>query len=105
MDMKLMMRQAQEMQKKMQKLQEDAATAEYEGSAAAGMVKARITGAGFAKSFTVDPSLIKVEEKEILEDLLVAAFNDAKRKSDDASADLLKSATKGIQLPPGFNLF
>jgi DNA-binding YbaB/EbfC family protein len=105
MNIQALMRQAQDMQKKMQKLQEEAAAKEYEGSAAGGMVKAKITGAGIAKGCSIDASLIKVEEKEILEDLIVAAFNDAKKKADESSAESLKAATNGIQLPPGLNLF
>lgn len=104
MDVKLLMRQAQEMQKKMQKIQEDLALAEYEGSSGGGMVKAVITGAGNAKKIFIDPSLINLEEKEILEDLLVAAFNDAKKKSDDGSNDSIRAATNGMALPPGFKI-
>jgi DNA-binding YbaB/EbfC family protein len=104
MDLKALMRQAQEMQKKMQKLQENLALQEYEGAAGAGAVKVIITGAGIAKKVTIDDSLISKEEKEILEDLIVAAFNDAKNKADDASSDSLKAATNGMPLPPGFKL-
>jgi DNA-binding YbaB/EbfC family protein len=102
MDIKSLMRQAQEVQKKMQKIQEDLATQEYEGSAGGGMVKVVITGGGLARSVNIDPSLINVAEKEILEDLLIAAFNDAKKKSDDGSSDSIRSATNGMALPPGF---
>ncbi len=102
MDMKALMRQAQEMQKKIQKVQEDLANSEFEGSSGGGAVKVTITGAGVAKKVNVDPSLLVKEEKEILEDLLVAAFNDAKNKADEGSADSLKSATGNIPLPPGF---
>lgn len=98
----MLMRQAQEMQKKMQKIQEDLANNEYEGSAAGGMVKVTITGGGVAKKIVIDESLINKDEKEILEDLLIAAFNDAKKKSDDGSNDALSSATKGMPLPAGF---
>jgi DNA-binding YbaB/EbfC family protein len=104
MDMKSLMRQAQEMQKKMQKIQEELMNNEYEGSAGGGMVKVVINGAGIASKVTIDDSLINKDEKEILEDLLIAAFNDAKKKSDDGSSSALKSATAGIPLPPGFKL-
>lgn len=100
--MKSLMRQAQEMQKKMQKIQEELANSEYEGASGGGMVKAVITGAGVAKKISIDESLINKDEKEILEDLLIAAFNDAKKKSDDGSNDSIRSATSGIPLPPGF---
>ena len=102
MDIKSLMRQAQEVQKKMQKAQEDLANIDYEGSAGAGMVRVVINGAGIAKKISLDDSLVNKDEKEILEDLIIAAFNDAKNKSDDGSAASLKSATSGIALPPGF---
>ncbi len=104
MDVKLLMRQAQEMQKKMQKIQEELALAEYEGSSGGGMVKVVIAGAGNAKKILIDSSLINLEEKEILEDLLVAAFNDAKKKADDGSNDSIRAATSGMALPPGFKI-
>lgn len=102
MDMKSLMRQAQEVQKKMQQIQDEMALAEFEGSAAGGMVKLVITGSGLAKKIFIDPSLINKDEKEILEDLVIAAFNDAKNKADEGSANSIKSATSGIPLPPGF---
>ena len=100
--MKMLMRQAQEMQQKMHKIQEDLANQDYEGSAGGGMVMVVVNGAGIAKKITIDPSLINVDEKDILEDLLIAAFNDAKKKSDDSSSDSIRAATKGIPLPAGF---
>lgn len=102
MDMKSLMRQAQEMQKKMQRIQEDLANNEYEGAAGGGMVKVVVTGAGAVKKVSIDDSLLNKDEKEILEDLLVAACNDAKKKADEGSSDALRSATSGIPLPPGF---
>lgn len=96
------MRQAQEMQKKMQKIQDEMANANFEGSAGGGMVKVVITGAGVAKKISIDDSLIKLDEKEILEDLVVAAFNDAKNKADEGSANSMQSVTNGIPLPSGF---
>lgn len=104
MDVKLLMRQAQEMQKKMQKIQEELALTEYEGSSGGGMVKVVIAGAGNAKKILIDSSLINLDEKEILEDLLVAAFNDAKKKADDGSNDSIRAATNGMALPPGFKI-
>lgn len=96
------MRQAQEMQKKMQKIQEELAEAEYEGSAAGGMVKVVISGSNLAKKITIDDSLINKDEKEILEDLLIAAFNDAKKKCDEGSSNSMRAATNGMPLPAGF---
>ncbi len=101
MDIKLLMRQAQEMQKKMQKVQEDLANSSYEGVSGGGMVKATITGAGIAQKVSIDVSLIEKDEKEILEDLVVAAFNDARKKADESSNNSMKAATNGIPLPPG----
>ncbi len=98
------MRQAQDMQKKMQKLQEELGQREYEGSAGAGAVVVVITGAGLAKKIKIDNALISVSEKEVLEDLIIAAFNNAKNKADEDSANSLKSATSGLPLPPGFKI-
>lgn len=102
MDIKALMKQAQEVQKKMQKAQDELAEKEFEGSAGGGMVKALITGAGLAKKITLDDSLLVKEEKEILEDLILAALNDAKNKMDEGSAASIKAATSGIPLPAGF---
>ena len=104
MDIKLLMRQAQEMQKKMQKVQEELANTSYEGASGGGVVKVTITGAGFAQKIFIDPSLMEKDEKEILEDLIIAAFNDAKKKADDSSSDSVRVATNGMPLPPGFKL-
>ncbi|MBP7709675.1 MAG: YbaB/EbfC family nucleoid-associated protein [Rickettsiales bacterium] len=104
MDIKLLMRQAQEMQKKMQKVQEELANSSYEGTSGGGVVKVVVTGAGIAQKISIDPSLIEKDEKEILEDLIIAAFNDAKKKSDDSSNNSVKAATNGMQLPAGFKL-
>lgn len=98
----MLMRQAQEMQQKMQKIQEGLANQDYEGSAGGGMVAVVVSGSGIAKKITIDPSLLNVDEKDILEDLLIAAFNDAKKKSDDSSNNSIRAATNGIPLPAGF---
>ena len=103
MDIKSLMRQAQDMQKKMQKAQEELANAEFEGSAGGGMVKVITSGVGVAKKVIIDPSLLVVEEKEVLEDLIVAAFNNAKEKADESSSGTMKSVTQGVSLPSGFN--
>jgi nucleoid-associated protein EbfC len=104
MDIQGLMRQAQEMQKKVQQAQEALANSTYEGESGGGMVKITVSGAGDVKKCDIDPSLIEKDEKEILEDLIVAAFNSAKKKADDASADSMKSATGGMPLPPGFKM-
>ena len=102
MDIKSLMKQAQQMQDKMKKMQDDFSSKEFTGSAGGDLVKVLINGAGVAKKITIDPSLIVVDEKEVLEDLIIAAFNDAKKTSDNQSNDMLKSATAGMPLPPGF---
>jgi DNA-binding protein YbaB len=68
------------------------------------MIKITVTGAGVAKKVFIDDSLINKDEKEILEDLLIAAFNDAKNKADEGSSDSMKSVTGGINLPAGFKI-
>ncbi len=104
MDIQGLMRQAQEMQKKMQTAQEDLAKVLYEGVSGGGMVKITITGTGVAKKVLIDDSMVKIDDKDILEDLLVAAFNDTKKKVDEASEKQMKSLTGGIPLPAGFKL-
>jgi DNA-binding YbaB/EbfC family protein len=104
MDIQSLMRQAQEMQRKMQKVQDELANQIFEGASGGGMVKVNVTGVGVAKKIEIDPSLMNADEKDILEDLLVAAFNDAKNKVDDASSGSIKSATGGMNLPAGFKI-
>ena len=99
-----MIKQAQEMQKKMKELQEGLANLEVEGSSGGGLVKITVTGKGDVKKIKIDPSLMKPEESEILEDLIVAAFNEAKKKSEEASAEEMKKLTGGLNLPPGFKM-
>lgn len=102
MDIKSLMKQAQAMQNKMQKAQEELAQKEFEGTSGGGMVKFVATGNGEAKKITIDESLLKAEEKDVLEDLIIAAFNDAKKKADEGSSDVMKNVTGGINLPKGF---
>ncbi len=102
MDIKSLMKQAQAMQNNIQKAQEDLQNQEFEGTAGGGMVKFTANGQGQAKKIEIDPSLLIAEEKDILEDLIIAAFNDAKKKADDSSADVMKNATGGLNLPKGF---
>ena len=86
-----MIKQAQEMQKKMKELQEGLANLEVEGSSGGGLVKITVTGKGEVKKIKIDPSLMKPEESEILEDLIVAAFNEAKKKSEEAETNQVTS--------------
>ncbi len=98
------MKQAQTMQKKMQEVQEQIGQKEYVGKSGGGMVTATINGRGECVRMFIDESLIKIDEKEILEDLVVAAFNDAKQKSDSEAQNSLHSTFGGLGLPAGFKL-
>jgi nucleoid-associated protein EbfC len=105
MDLMKMMKQAQEMQGRMQKLQEELADLEVEGQSGAGLVKVKINGKFDARGLKIDPSLIKPEEAEILEDLIIAAFQDAKGKAEAAVQAKMQELTGGLKLPPGLKLF
>lgn len=96
-----MMKQAQEMQQKMQKMQEEIAAAEVIGESGAGLVKITMTGRHDVKSVHIDDSLMD-EGKEIIEDLIAAAVNDAVRKVENNQKDRMSELTSGIPLPPGF---
>ena len=100
-----MMKQAAQLQSKMQELQAELDQMEIEGTAGGGMVTVTLTGKGDLKGVKLDDSLIKPGEKEILEDLLVAAHADAKRKSEAVLQDKMKALTGGLPLPPGMKLF
>lgn len=102
-DLNDLMQQARQMQEKMQNLQQQAAAAEVEGEAGAGLVKVRMTGRHDVRKVSIDPSLLG-EDVEILEDLLAAAVNDAVRKIEAKQKDLLGNLTAGVPLPPGFKL-
>ncbi|MEM9058988.1 MAG: YbaB/EbfC family nucleoid-associated protein [Pseudomonadota bacterium] len=104
-DMGKLMKQAQEMQAKMAEATEKMAEMTAEGSAGAGMVKATATGQGEVKSLTVDPSLLEsAEDKEVLEDLIVAAINDAIKQAREAGQAEMAKVTEGLPLPPGMKL-
>ncbi|MGS2722330.1 YbaB/EbfC family nucleoid-associated protein [Porticoccus sp. GXU_MW_L64] len=98
-----LMKQAQQMQERMQQMQEDAANAEVEGQSGAGMVKVVMTGRHDVRKVTIDPDLMS-EDKDMLEDLLAAAINDAVRKVEAASKDKMSELTAGMQMPPGFKM-
>ena len=100
-----LMKQATQLQAKMQELQADLDTIEVEGTAGGGMVTVKLTAKGELKSTRIDDSLLKPEEKEVLEDLLVAAHADARRKADAVMQDKMKNLTGGLPLPPGLKLF
>lgn len=97
-----LMKQAQQMQEKMQEAQSELANAEVEGEAGAGMVKVVMTGQHDVKRVTIDPDLLN-EEKEMLEDLLAAAVNDAVRKVEANNREAMSSMTAGMNIP-GFKM-
>jgi len=94
-----MMKQAAQLQSKMKEMQEQLDQVEVEGSAGGNMVTVRMTAKMELKSVSIDPSLMKAEEREVLEDLLVAAQNDARRKAEDAMQERMKSITGGFNIP------
>ena len=96
-----MMKQAAQLQSKMQAMQEELGNVEVEGIAGGGMVSVRMTAKMEVKAVKIDPSLLKPEEREIVEDLVVTAFNDAKRKAEVAMQEKMQSLAGGLGLPPG----
>ena len=104
-DMAKMMKAAQEIQGKMAEATERMESIEAEGSAGAGMVKATATAKGDVKGLTVDPSLFgSADDKEVLEDLIVAAVNDAIKNAREAGQEEMAKVTEGLPLPPGMKL-
>tara|TARA_B100001250_G_C19241133_1_gene546573 strand:+ start:90 stop:413 length:324 start_codon:yes stop_codon:yes gene_type:complete len=99
-----MMKQAQQLQKKMSEAQEKLNSIEVEGVSGGGVVKVIASAKGEIKRISLDESLFKPEEKEITEDLIVAAINDAKQKGEAAAQEEMKSVTGGMPLPPGMKL-
>lgn len=99
-----LMKQAAQLQSKMQDLQAELDTIEVEGTAGGDMVTVRLSAKGDLKGIAVDDSLMKPSEKTILEDLLVAAHADARRKAEQVMQDKMKSITGGLPLPPGLGL-
>ena len=99
-----MMKQAQQLQKKMAEAQEKLNSIEVQGVSGGGMVKVTATAKGDIKRIVLDESLLNSNEKEITEDLIVAAINDAKQKGELAAQEEMKSLTGGMPLPPGMKL-
>ncbi len=99
-----LMKQAAQLQSKMQALQTELDTIEVEGTAGGGLVSVRLSAKGDLKGVKIDESLYKPSEKEILEDLLVAAHGDARRKAEGVMQEKMKGLTGGLPLPPGMNL-
>ena len=98
-----LMRQAQQMQENMRRIQEEIGKMEITGEAGAGMVKVTLSGRHQAHRVQIDPAALK-EDKEFLEDLIAAALNDAAQKLETATREKMQQATGGLNLPPGFNL-
>jgi DNA-binding YbaB/EbfC family protein len=99
-----MMKQAAQLQSKMQALQAELDTTEVEGSAGGGLVSVRLSAKGDLKGVTIDDSLMAPAEKPVLEDLLIAAHADARRKAELVMQEKMKGLTGGLTLPPGMNL-
>ncbi len=98
------MKQAQQLQSRMAGLQAELGAAEVEGRAGGGLVSIVMSGKGEVKKVRIDPSLMKEDEREILEDLIAAASADAKAKAEALAAEKMKSITGGMPLPPGLGL-
>lgn len=104
MDFMKLMKQAQDMQAKMQAAQAELDTIEVVGQSGGGLVAVTLSAKGDLKAVSIDPSMLKPEEKDILEDLLLAAHADARKKAEQAAAEKMRSLTAGLPLPPGFKL-
>ncbi|PZR96493.1 hypothetical protein SAMN05428997_109105 [Bosea sp. CRIB-10] len=104
-DMMGLMKQAQDMQKKMADMQAQLETLEFEGSAGGGLVKVVMTAKNVLKSVKIDPSLMVQGEEEILEDLVISASNDARNKAERSVQERMAEVTRGLPIPPGMKLF
>ncbi len=104
MDMMGMMKKAQALQEKMKQMQEEVQQIEVTGTSGAGLVTAQMTGGGILRTVSIDPSLIKPDDVEVLQDLIVAAVNDARAKSETAAAEKMANVTKDLGLPDGLKL-
>ena len=99
-----LMKQAAQLQSKMQAMQAELDQIEVEGAAGGGMVSVTLTAKGDLKGVKIDASLLKLSEKEILEDLMIAAHADARHKAEAVLQEKMKAVTGGLPLPPGLNL-
>jgi DNA-binding YbaB/EbfC family protein len=100
-----LMKQAAELKTKMETLQAELDRIDVEGSAGAGMVVVRMSAKGEVKAIQIDPSLMKPEETGVLQDLLVAAHADARRKAEATMQEKMQGLAGGLPLPPGLKLF
>ena len=103
-DISQIMRQAQQMQAKINEAQKKLEAMEVEGSSGGGLVKVRLSGKNALLGLTIDPSLIAADEREILEDLIKAAHDDARRKLEDAQNEEMKGLSGGLGILPGFKM-
>ena len=103
-DMAKMMKQAQEVQAKMAQVQDDLDNMTVEGESGAGLVKATATAKGELKGLDIDPSIFNGDDKEVVEDLILAAIKDAQSKASERSQQEMAKITEGLGLPPGVNL-
>lgn len=104
MDMRMLMKQAQQMQANMQQAQEELANMEVAGESGGGMVKVVMTGRHELRRVTIDPSLFQEDDREMLEDLVAAAVNDAVQRVEKTVQEKMSGFTAGMNLPPGFKL-
>ena len=100
-----LMKQATELKSKMEAMQAELDRIEVEGSSGGGLVVIKLSGKGDLRGVTVDDALLMPDQKEILEDLIVAAHADAKRKLESQLAEKMQALTGGLPLPPGLKLF
>ncbi|WP_339739649.1 YbaB/EbfC family nucleoid-associated protein [uncultured Maricaulis sp.] len=103
-DLMGLMKQAQAMQQKMAEAQEKLAASQVVGEAGAGLVTLTLSGKGEMRALSIDPSLLNPAEGEVVEDLVMAAHNDAKRKMEAMQQDVMKDVAGGLQLPPGMSM-
>lgn len=99
-----LMKKAQEMQSRMQEMQTEMENTEVEGQSGGGMVKVKLTAKGAMRGLTIDPSMFKEDDVEILEDLIIAAHEDARKKAEQVMEEKMKEMTAGMPMPPGMKL-
>ncbi len=99
-----LMKQAQAMQVRMQEMQAELENTEVEGQSGGGLVRVTLTAKGAMRGISVDASLLKADEKEIVEDLILTAHEDARKKGERLIEDKMKPVTAGLPLPPGMKL-
>ena len=104
MDFMGMMKKAQAMQAKLQEAQDELARVEVQGASGGGLVGVTMTAKGDLKAVAIDPSLLTPADKEMVEDLIIAAFADAKTKAERVAAEKMQALTEGLPLPPGMKL-